>query len=57
MPSSPIVGDDETDLKQNKIAISSPVAKALIGKCIGDELIIPIPKGKIEIEILDVQFI
>ena len=52
-----IVGADESNLSQNKISISSPIARALIGKSIGDTLTIPIPKGKIEIEITDVKFV
>ena len=51
-----IVGADESDLQKNKISISSPIARALIGKSVGDTLSIPIPKGKIEIEILEVEF-
>ena len=51
-----IVGADESDLQKNKISISSPIARALIGKSVGDTLSIPIPKGKIEIEILKVEF-
>ena len=52
-----IVGEDESDIKQNKISVSSPIARALIGKSAGETLIIPIPKGKIEIEIIKVEFI
>ena len=52
-----IVGVDESDLSKNKISISSPIARALIGKSIGETLTIPIPKGKIEIEITDVEFV
>ena len=51
-----IVGADESELQKNKISISSPIARALIGKSAGDTLSIPIPKGKIEIEILRVKF-
>ena len=51
-----IVGGDESDLQKNKISVSSPIARALIGKSVGDTLSIPIPKGKIEIEILEVEF-
>lgn len=51
-----IVGADESDLQRNKISVSSPIARALIGKSVGDTLSIPIPKGKIEIEILEVEF-
>ena len=52
-----LVGDDESDLEQNKLSISSPIARALIGKSVGDTLSIPIPKGKIEVEILEIEFI
>ena len=52
-----IVGADESDLSQKKISISSPIARALIGRSIGDTLTIPIPKGKIEVEITDVEFV
>ncbi|MBF0240492.1 MAG: transcription elongation factor GreA [SAR324 cluster bacterium] len=52
-----IVGEDEADLKEGKISIISPVARALIGKHAGDTVVIPIPKGKIEVEILSVEFI
>jgi len=51
-----IVGVDESDLKNNKISVSSPIARALIGKSVGDFLTIPIPKGKIEIEIMNIEF-
>ena len=52
-----IVGEDESDIKQNKISISSPIARALIGRSAGETLTVPIPKGKIEIEIIKVEFI
>ena len=52
-----LVGDYESDIEQNKISISSPIARALVGKSAGDTLTIPIPKGKIEIEILEIEFI
>jgi len=52
-----LVGDYESDIEQNKISISSPIARALVGKSVGDTLTIPIPKGKIEIEILEIEFI
>ena len=51
-----IVGEEEMDLEQNKISFSSPIARALIGKSAGDNVIIPIPKGKIEVEVLEVEF-
>jgi transcription elongation factor GreA len=52
-----IVGEDEADLQKNLISINSPIARSVIGKCVGDILIIPIPKGKIEVEILKVDFL
>jgi len=52
-----LVGEDESDIEQNRISISSPIARALVGKSVGDTLTIPIPKGKIEVEILEVEFI
>ena len=52
-----IVGEDESDINQNKISISSPIARALVGRSAGETLTIPIPKGKIEIEILKVEFL
>ncbi len=51
-----IVGDDEADLKQGKISISSPIARALIGKESGDEVEIRSPKGVRKVEILNVAF-
>ena len=52
-----LVGDYESDIEQNKISIFSPIARALIGKSVGDTVAIPIPKGKIEVEILGIDFI
>jgi transcription elongation factor GreA len=52
-----IVGDDEADLKQGKISLNSPVARALIGKYAGDVAEVQAPGGIREYEILDVQYI
>ncbi|MBD1547136.1 transcription elongation factor GreA [Roseibium aggregatum] len=52
-----IVGDVESDVKQNKISISSPIARALIGKTIGDSVEVSAPGGARSYEIVDVQFI
>ena len=46
-----IVGDDEADVKQGKISISSPVARALIGKEEGDVAVVRTPAGDVEYEI------
>ncbi|HYA20341.1 MAG TPA: transcription elongation factor GreA [Burkholderiales bacterium] len=52
-----IVGDDEADIKQGKISISSPIARALIGKYAGDVAEVQAPSGTREYEILDVKYI
>ena len=52
-----IVGDLEADIKQGLIAISSPVARALIGKEEGDSIVIDAPGGKREYEIAGVDYI
>lgn len=52
-----IVGDDEADLKQGKISLNSPVARALIGKYAGDVAEVQAPGGVREYEILDVKYI
>ncbi len=51
-----IVGDTESDIKAGKISIGSPIAKALIGKCAGDEVSIKVPNGVKEFEILDIRY-
>ncbi len=51
-----IVGDDEADIKQGKISISSPIARALIGKYAGDLAEVQAPGGIKEYEILDVRY-
>lgn len=52
-----IVGDDEADLKINKISVSSPIARALIGKSEGDEVVVRAPGGEVEYEIVEVKYI
>ena len=52
-----IVGDDEADIKHGKISISSPIARALIGKYSGDVAEVRAPGGLREYEILDVKYI
>ena len=51
-----IVGDYEADIEKNKISLSSPLAKALIGKEAGDEVIYMAPGGKKSFEIVDVLY-
>jgi transcription elongation factor GreA len=52
-----IVGEDEADLKESKISISSPIARALIGKSVGDVGVVHAPGGARQVEILDVRYI
>lgn len=52
-----IVGEDEADLKENKVSITSPIARALIGKSAGDVVGVQAPAGIREYEILDVFYI
>ena len=50
-----IVGEDEADLKQGKISVMSPIARALIGKSVGDAVVVVSPSGEKEYEISDVE--
>lgn len=52
-----IVGDDEADIKQGKISVSSPISRALIGKHQGDIAEVIAPGGTREYEILNVKYI
>lgn len=52
-----IVGDDEADVKENKISYQSPIARSLIGKEVGEVVSVRTPKGEVEYEIGGVQHI
>lgn len=52
-----IVGDDEADIKNGKISVSSPISRGLIGKSEGDVAEVMAPGGVKEYEILEVQYI
>jgi transcription elongation factor GreA len=52
-----IVGEDEADLKLNKISVMSPIARALVGKSEGDTVVVKAPNGSIEYEIDKVEHI
>ncbi len=52
-----IVGDDEADIKQGKVSVGSPIARALIGKYSGDIVPVRAPGGLREYEILDVRYV
>lgn len=51
-----IVGDDEADIKANKISVNSPIARGLIGKEEGDSVGIQTPAGLVEYEIVEVRY-
>ncbi len=51
-----IVGDDEADIKLGKISVSSPIARALIGKYAGDSVDVQAPGGIRQYEVLDVIY-
>ncbi len=50
-----IVGEDEADVPAGKISVASPIARALMGKNEGDEIVVKAPAGEIEYEIESVQ--
>lgn len=52
-----IVGEDEADIRQRKVSISSPIARALIGKYQGDIAEVQAPGGVREYEVVEVQYI
>ena len=52
-----IVGEDEADIKKNRLSVGSPLARALIGKKVGDEVEVATPSGGKFFELLKVQYI
>ena len=52
-----IVGEDEADLKKDKISVTSPISRALVGKSEGDEVTIKTPSGNIVYEIVEVKYV
>ncbi|MFN3544347.1 MAG: transcription elongation factor GreA [Thiobacillus sp.] len=52
-----IVGDDEANIKAGKISVSSPIARALIGKYVGDTVDVQAPGGVRHYEVLDVRYV
>ena len=49
-----IVSESEANLKEHKLAVSTPIAKGLIGKKVGDKIQINVPSGKMEFEIIKI---
>ncbi|MFC5697157.1 transcription elongation factor GreA [Pseudomonas sp. GCM10022186] len=52
-----IVGDDEADIKLGKLSVSSPIARALVGKEEGDVVTVKTPSGVVEYEIVEVRHV
>jgi transcription elongation factor GreA len=52
-----IVGEDEAEIKEGKISVGSPIARALIGKEEGDIVAVITPGGEVEYEIVEVQYV
>jgi transcription elongation factor GreA len=50
-----LVGPGEEDYDQNKILITSPIGQALVGKLVGDEVEVPIPKGVLKLKVLEIS--
>lgn len=51
-----IVGENESDVKAGKISIAAPFARALLGKSEGDEVVVRLPKGDRELEVVKVEY-
>ncbi|MEM6811983.1 MAG: transcription elongation factor GreA [Pseudomonadota bacterium] len=51
-----IVGEYESNIDEGKISITSPIARALIGKSVGNSVAVTTPRGKVDYEILEVHF-
>jgi transcription elongation factor GreA len=51
-----IVGDDEADIKAGKLSFNAPIAKAVIGKTVGEIIRVQIPAGEVEYEIIEVNY-
>lgn len=49
-----LVSENEADLKSGRISVKSPIGKGILGKSVGDKVMINVPAGKIELEILDI---
>jgi len=52
-----IVGDLEADIKESRIAITSPIARAMIGKEEGDEIVVNAPAGEMIYEIVSIEYV
>jgi len=51
-----ILGEEESDVSQGTISVSSPVARALLGKAVGDSVTVRVPKGTRQFEVLEIRY-
>ncbi|MBA6375622.1 GreA/GreB family elongation factor, partial [Colwellia sp. BRX8-2] len=51
-----VVGPDEWDVKKGEISLDSPMARALIGKCVDDEVVVQTPEGERVFDILKIWY-
>jgi transcription elongation factor GreA len=51
-----IVGVDEADVKAGRIGVTSPIARAMIGKSVGDEVIVHAPKGQVHYDVIKIHY-
>lgn len=50
-----LVGPDESNVKEGRISVTSPIGKALLGKKLGDEIVVQVPAGQRHYEVIDIQ--
>jgi transcription elongation factor GreA len=51
-----LVGEDESDVAQGFMSVTSPVARAILGKAVDDTVVVHVPRGKREFQILEIRF-
>jgi transcription elongation factor GreA len=51
-----LVGEDESDVASGLISVTSPVARALLGKAVADEVVVRVPRGTRQLEIREIRF-
>jgi len=51
-----LVGEDETQVKAGKISITAPIARAIVGKREGDDVVVSLPKGEREFEVVKIEY-
>ncbi len=51
-----ILGEEESDVSQGTISVGSPVARALLGKAVGDTVTVRVPKGMRQFEVLEIRY-